>query len=59
MTPKHLRFIISAAVAFLLFSLFSQQFHLGGQGAATPVAYSDFLSQVKAKSIREAVIEGT
>ncbi len=59
MTPKHIRFIISAAAAFLLFSLFSQQFHAGGHAAATPVAYSDFLSQVKAKSIREVVIEGT
>ncbi|HJV54167.1 MAG TPA: ATP-dependent zinc metalloprotease FtsH [Noviherbaspirillum sp.] len=59
MNPKHIRLIISALAAFLLFSLFSQQFHLGGQGKATPIAYSDFLHQVKAKSVKEVVIEGT
>ncbi|WP_084200018.1 ATP-dependent zinc metalloprotease FtsH [Noviherbaspirillum autotrophicum] len=39
--------------------MLSQQFHLGGQDTSTSIAYSDFLSQVKAKSIREVVIEGT
>ncbi|QDZ29668.1 ATP-dependent zinc metalloprotease FtsH [Noviherbaspirillum sp. UKPF54] len=59
MNPKHIRLIISAVVAFVLFSALSQQFHFGEQGAATSVAYSDFLSQVKAKAIKEVVIEGT
>lgn len=59
MNPKHIRLIISAIAAFVLFSLISQQFNSAGQAGATSVAYSDFLSQVKAKAIQDVVIEGT
>jgi cell division protease FtsH len=56
---KHIRVVIAAVVAFVLFAAFSQQFNSGGQGASTAIAYSDFLAQVKAKAVREVVIEGT
>jgi cell division protease FtsH len=56
---KHIRLLISAIAAFVIFATFSQMFNSAGQGASTPVAYSEFLSRVKAKEIREVVIEGT
>nr|WP_233575891.1 ATP-dependent zinc metalloprotease FtsH [Noviherbaspirillum saxi] len=46
-------------MAFVIFFAFSQQFNSTSQGTATSVAYSEFLSQVKSKEIREVVIEGT
>ena len=59
MNQKHIRLIVSAIAAFAAFAIFNQMFQSGGQGAATPIAYSEFLNQVKAKEIREVVIEGT
>ena len=59
MNQKHIRLLISAIAAFVIFAMFSQMFNSPGQGASTPVAYSEFLSRVKAKEIREVVIEGT
>jgi len=56
--PNQSRFVVAALVAFFLFFLFGQ---LSGNAPAngTPIAYSDFLNQVKAKEVREVVIEGT
>ena len=59
MNQKHIRLLISAIVAFAIFATFSQNFNSAGQDASTPVVYSEFLGQVKAKRIREVVIEGT
>lgn len=59
MNQKHLRLVLSAITAFVIFSALSQNFYSAGQGAPTPVTYSEFLNQVKAKEIREVVIEGT
>ncbi|HEY4542793.1 MAG TPA: ATP-dependent zinc metalloprotease FtsH [Noviherbaspirillum sp.] len=58
MNPNQSRFVVAALVAFFLFFLFGQ---LSGNAPAngTPIAYSDFLNQVKAKEVREVVIEGT
>jgi len=59
LNQNHIRFIIAAIVAFVLFSAFSQQFNSGPSGTAAPIAYSEFLQKVKAKEIREVVIQGT
>jgi len=56
---KHISLVISALLAFAIFSVISRNFDSAGQGASTQVAYSEFLSQVEAKQIREVVIEGT
>ena len=51
MNPNQSRFVVAALVAFFLFFLFGQ---LSGNAPAngTPIAYSDFLNQVKAKEVR-------
>ena len=59
MNQKHIQIVISAIVAFVIFFAFSQQFSSVGQGTATPIPYSEFLTQVKSKQVREVVIEGT
>ncbi|HEY0845874.1 MAG TPA: ATP-dependent zinc metalloprotease FtsH [Noviherbaspirillum sp.] len=60
MNPKHYQVALWAAIMFVLFFAISQ---FGGGGsstrAGTAIAYSDFLNEVKAKTIREVVIEGT
>ncbi len=58
MNQNHLRILIAAIVAFVLFSAVSQQFNSVGETAA-PIAYSEFLDEVKAKNISEVVIQGT
>jgi len=49
---------IWAAIALALFFAFAQ-FNSAGTPTAAPISYSEFLGEVKAKKIREVVIEGT
>src|SRR6476620_732408 len=44
-------------ISFVLFTVFKQFDDRGLAGGATPIPYSDFLDEVKAKRIKEAVIE--
>jgi cell division protease FtsH len=55
---KYAQVAIWAAIAFAIFIAVTQ-FNSGGGPAATPIAYSNFLEDVKAKKIKEVVIEGT
>ena len=48
---------IWVVIALVLFTVFKQFDDRGMAGGATPIPYSDFLDEVKAKRIREAVIE--
>ncbi len=51
---------ISLLAAIVIAALIAiSQFNSAGATAATALAYSDFLEEVKAKKIKEAVIEGT
>ncbi|OWW22831.1 ATP-dependent zinc metalloprotease FtsH, partial [Noviherbaspirillum denitrificans] len=59
MNQKHIRNAITALVAFVVFFAVSQQFSGSGSTSSTPMAYSEFLEQVKSRHIREVVIEGT
>jgi cell division protease FtsH len=56
--PKHSQFAIWAAIAFVIFFAFAQ-FNSAGTQTAAPIPYSEFLAEVKAKTIKEVVIEGT
>src|SRR5450830_1419108 len=49
---------IWVVVALLLFMLFKQFDNHGTAGGAKPIAYSDLLDDVKAKRIKDVVIEG-
>jgi len=55
---KYLLPAIWAAIAFAAVVALSQ-FNSAGNPAATPIAYSDFLGEIKARNIKEVVIEGT
>jgi cell division protease FtsH len=48
---------IWVVIALVLFTVFKQFDDRGLAGGATPIQYSDFLDEVKAKRIKEAVIE--
>jgi cell division protease FtsH len=48
---------IWVVIALVLFTVFKQFDDRGLAGGATPIQYSDFLDEVKAKHIKEAVIE--
>src|SRR4051812_19094852 len=48
---------IWVVIALVLFTVFKQFDDRGLAGGATPIPYSDFLDEVKAKRIKEAVIE--
>ena len=48
---------IWVVIALVLFTVFKQFDERGISGGATPIAYSDFLDEVKAQRIREATIE--
>ncbi len=48
---------IWVVIALVLFTVFKQFDERGMAGGATPIAYSDFLDEVKAQRIREATIE--
>ncbi|WP_293776205.1 ATP-dependent zinc metalloprotease FtsH [uncultured Oxalicibacterium sp.] len=48
---------IWVVIGMVLFTVFKQFDGRTSAGSATPVAYSDFLDEVKAKRIREATIE--
>jgi len=48
---------IWVVIALVLFTVFKQFDERGIAGGATPIAYSDFLDEVKAQRIREATIE--
>jgi cell division protease FtsH len=55
--PKHLQTALWAAIALIAFFAISQYFGFGRSTPdATPIAYSDFLTQVKAKNIKEVTI---
>jgi cell division protease FtsH len=56
--PKYSRPAIWAAIMFVVFIAFSQLRAGDTAAAATPIAYSDLLAEIKAKNIREATIEG-
>ena len=58
MNPKYSQFAIWAAIAFAIIIAVGQ-FKTAGTTAAAPITYSDFLDEVKAKNIKEVVIEGT
>ncbi|MES2535908.1 MAG: ATP-dependent zinc metalloprotease FtsH [Pseudomonadota bacterium] len=56
MNQKYSQYALWAAIVFAVFMVFSQ-FNSGTPAtAATPIAYSDFLAEIKAKNIKEAVI---
>ena len=48
---------IWVVIALVLFTVFKQFDDRGLSGGATPIPYSDFLDEVKAKHIKEATIE--
>jgi len=48
---------IWVVIALVLFTVFKQFDDRGLSGGATPIPYSDFLDEVKAKRIKEATIE--
>ena len=48
---------IWVVIALVLFTVFKQFDGRTLAGGATPIPYSDFLDEVKAKQIREATIE--
>jgi cell division protease FtsH len=48
---------IWVVIALVLFAVFKQFDNRGLTGGATPIPYSDFLDEVKAKHIKEAMIE--
>ena len=48
---------IWVVIALVLFTVFKQFDERGIASGATPIAYSDFLDEVKAQRIREATIE--
>jgi len=48
---------IWVVIALVLFTVFKQFDGRGLTGGATPVPYSDFLDEVKAKHIKDATIE--
>jgi len=48
---------IWVVIAFVLFTVFKQFESHGLSGGATPIPYSDFLDEVRARHIREATIE--
>ncbi|HJV79855.1 ATP-dependent zinc metalloprotease FtsH [Noviherbaspirillum sp.] len=58
MNSKYIKPAIWAAVAFAVF-IALVQLNSPATTAATSIPYSEFLDQVKAKTIREVVIEGT
>jgi cell division protease FtsH len=55
---KYSQLAILAVVIFAAFLAFSQ-FNSAGTTAAAPIAYSDFLDEIKAKNLKEVTIEGT
>jgi cell division protease FtsH len=56
--PKYSQAALWAAIMFVVFIAFNQ--FTGGSTAATatPIAYSELLSEIKSKNIKEATIEG-
>ena len=58
MNPKYAQPALWAAIVFVVFIVISQ-FTGTATTSATPIAYSDFLSEIKARSIKEVTIEGT
>ena len=58
MNSKYLQPAIWVAIGFAIFFAFAQ-FNNAGAPTAAPIPYSEFLAEVKAKTIREVVIEGT
>jgi cell division protease FtsH len=50
---------IWAVILLVLFMLFKQFDNHGLTSGATPIAYSDFLDEVRSKQIKDAVLEGT
>ncbi|MBV8664951.1 MAG: ATP-dependent zinc metalloprotease FtsH [Burkholderiaceae bacterium] len=50
---------IWAVILLVLFMLFKQFDNHGLSSGATPIAYSDFLDEVRSKQIKDAVLEGT
>ncbi len=58
MNPKYLQPAIWAAITFAIFVAFTQ-FNSAATPTVAPISYSEFLAEVKAKTIREVVIEGT
>jgi len=48
---------IWVVIALVLFTVFKQFDERGLGSGATPIAYSDFLEEVKAQRVREATIE--
>ncbi|MFI4940606.1 MAG: ATP-dependent zinc metalloprotease FtsH [Burkholderiales bacterium] len=56
MFPKAAIWVVILLVLFMLFKQFDNH---GLSTGATPIAYSDFLDEVKSKQIKEAVLEGT
>ncbi|MEN3367832.1 MAG: cell division protease FtsH [Burkholderiales bacterium] len=56
MNPKHKQTAIWAAVFFAVFIAFSQFANRTPASNAAPIAYSDFLAEVKAQKIKEVTI---
>ncbi|MDB5841741.1 MAG: ATP-dependent metallopeptidase FtsH/Yme1/Tma family protein, partial [Herminiimonas sp.] len=58
MNPKYSRVALWATIMFVIFIMFSQFRGGASDSAATPIAYSDLLAEIKAKNIKEATIAG-
>jgi cell division protease FtsH len=54
--PKYSQAAVWAAIVFAVFMVFSQFANRDPASAAVPIAYSDFLSEVKADKIKEVTI---
>jgi cell division protease FtsH len=54
--PKYSQAAIWAAIVFAVFIAFSQFIHRSPDSAAVPIAYSDFIAEVKAQKIKEVTI---
>ncbi|HJW56291.1 MAG TPA: ATP-dependent zinc metalloprotease FtsH [Burkholderiaceae bacterium] len=58
MNPKYSKAALWAAIMFVVFIAFNQFTSGGTASSATPIAYSDLLTEIKAKNIKQATIEG-
>ncbi len=58
MNQKYSQIAFWAAIMFVVFLGFSQMKGGGTAAAATSIAYSDLLTEIKAKNIKQATIEG-
>ncbi|MEN3294478.1 MAG: cell division protease FtsH, partial [Burkholderiales bacterium] len=56
MNPKYTQAAVWAAIVFAVFIAFSQLTNRSAAPAAVPIAYSEFLAEVKAQKIKEVTI---